>query len=176
MSKLEEQMVKVVSGTSNMRGLPLTPSVPQWFIRTAGTVWEPVTLIISAALDHPRGKICLKSRGRGPIDPNWMCHFRARATWRCRCRLGRADVNSMSLLRFIVWYSNSISTPPTSAQLGGCVTLNQSARKLQQHLKIEVTVQEWTNWNRLFWNLKAFTDTCWAQHIVSGLLPPHTTL
>lgn len=51
-------------------GLPLTPSVPRWFGRTAGTVRKPVTLIISAALDHPWGRICLKSRGRGPIDPN----------------------------------------------------------------------------------------------------------
>lgn len=153
-------------------GLPLTPTVPRWFGCTAGTVQKPVTLIISAALDHPWGRICLKSRGRGPIDPNWKCHFSARATWRCCCGLGRADANSTSVLRFIVWYSSRISTPPTSAQLGGCVALNRSARKLQQHSKIEVTVQERTNWNRLFWNLQAFTDTCWAQHIVSGLLPP----
>lgn len=44
---------------------------------------------------------------------------------------------------------------------------NQSARKLQQQSKIEVTAQEWTNWNRLLWNLQAFADTCWSQHSMS---------
>lgn len=48
---------------------------------------------------------------------------------------------------------------------------NQSARKLQQQSKIEVTAQEWTNWNRLLWNLQAFADTCWSTACTSFYLP-----
>lgn len=82
-----------------------------------------------------------------------------------------------SSLSCIVWYFNSSSTMSPSAWMGGCraacavVVSNQSARKLQQQSKIEVIAQEWTNWNRLLWNLQAFADTCWTQHSMSSLLP-----
>lgn len=40
-----------------LHGLPLTPSVAQWFSCTAWTtVWKPVTLIISTALDYPEAE------------------------------------------------------------------------------------------------------------------------
>lgn len=160
--------------TTWLHGLPLTPSVAQMLSYTAWTtVWKPVTLIISTAFITPRQRSCLKSRGRGPIDPNWKCHFTGLPSWRCSFGPGWADVNSMFLLSFIVWYSSSYSTLPPFAWLGGCraactvLVSNQSARKLQQQSKIEVTAQEWTNWNRLLWNLQAFADTCWSQPSMS---------
>lgn len=169
--------------TTWLHGLPLTPSVAQMFSCTAWTtVWKPVTLIISTVLITPRQRSCLKSRGRGPIDPNWKCHFTGLPSWRCSCSPGCVDVNSMFLLHFIVWYLSSSSTLPPSAWLGGCsaactvLVSNQSARKLQQQSKIEVTAQEWTNWNRLLWNLQAFADTCWSQHGMSSLLPSQPSL
>lgn len=116
----------------------------------------------------------MKSRGRGPIDPNWKCHFTGLPSRRCLCSPGCGDIISTFLaqLHCLIFQQLFHYVPLClDGRVCAVVVSNQSARKLQQQSKIEVIAQEWTNWNRLLWNLQAFADTCWTQHSMSSLLP-----
>lgn len=182
----------------NMDGLPLTPSVAaEMFCCSAFLGWGSLLFHYQLFLQPvitPRQSCYLKSRGWGPIDPNWKCRFSglpsstdAHATQDWGGGGGtNADIAPTLLLFSIVSELSCSSTlsflhtaRPNPAQLagwaGGCAVLvsTHSARNLQQQSKIEVTEQEWAKWNRLLWNLQAFADTCWSQHSVSWLLPPY---
>lgn len=75
-------------------------------------------------------------------------------------------------LIFIVWYLSSFSTPPTPAWPAGPAGCRACLRRFlvskpsceEAPAAVENwghAAQEWTDWNRLFWNLQAFADTCW---------------
>lgn len=157
-----------------LHGLPLTPSVAQWFSCTAWTtVWKPVTLIISTALDYPEAETVWNPEAGVQLTP-------IESVISQDCQVG--DALAAQDKRMLIQCSSSASLfdiwtafPLCQPLLGWAgvelpvlfLVSNQSARKLRQQPKIEVTAQEWTNWNRLFWNLQAFADTCWSQHIMS---------
>lgn len=121
----------------------------------------------------PWGRNCLKSSGRGPIDPNWKCHFTGLPSWRCSHSPGWADVNSMFLLSIIVWYLNSFSTLPTSGRLGGCRAACTVSCVKPECKEAPTAVENWGHSTRvnqleqIVLEPLGFADTCWSQHTMS---------
>lgn len=115
--------------------------------------------------------------------PNWpqlkvSFHSTAKLEMLAYPRMSR-DINSTFLLSvIIVSYPRAFLYSVSAGASSACNVLvsNWSAKNLQQQWEIEVTAPEWTNWNRLLWNLQALADTCWSQNSMPSLLPSYASL